>query len=300
MNGMEMLGLLLLSSVVDAQEAPRPEPPALSIVTWNVWNGFAGGKRVDEGCAWLRERGPDVVALQELTGITEARLGELAARWGHDHAATAKEGGYPVGLTSRTAIEVVERRTEGLHHGYLHARTAGIDFVVVHLHPGSWEFRLKEARAIAPLLERLLAAGRPVVVLGDFNAHSAVDRESLATRRPLIERRREQGGGNLRGAAFDHETMQTFLALGLHDLAWEQRRGSASPAGTFPSRVLEHARTEELQRGFLERIDFVLAGGATAARCTRVVVPRGGVLEQVSDHYPVVVVLGTRDSVGDR
>ena len=57
--------------------------------------------------------------------------------------------------------------------------------LVVHLHPGSWEFRLRESRVIAQLLTRLQLEGRAVIALGDFNAHSAQDRARLATRGPL-------------------------------------------------------------------------------------------------------------------
>ena len=46
-----------------------------------------------------------------------------------------KETGYPTALTSRSPIEVIERRTDGLHHGLMRCRTAGIDFVVAHLVP---------------------------------------------------------------------------------------------------------------------------------------------------------------------
>jgi len=48
----------------------------------------------------------------------------------------------------------------------------------------------------------------------------------------------------------------------------------------------------EAQRGFLERIDFVLLAPGLLARTRAVELPRGGALEQVSDHYPVVVTLG--------
>ena len=68
----------------------------------------------------------------------------------------------------------------------------------------------------------------------------------------------------------------------------------AARSGTFPTQLLEHARSEASQAGFLERIDFVLLSPAAAARAQRVAMPRGDALDEVSDHYPVVVDLAPR------
>lgn len=278
--------LLLLSPLGFGQSS---EAPALRVMCWNVWNGFSGEKALDEGARAIAAQGADVVALQELVGIDEARLGEWAKRWGHGHVAKSKLGRYAVGLTAREPIEVLERRTEGLHHGYLHARVAGVDYLVVHLHPGSWEFRRRESRIIAAKAAGLLDEGRALVVLGDFNAHSAFDRDRLATRGPLLARRAEGRGGNLRGGAFDHETMSNVLGAGLVDLVRLRAERDPHFGGTFPTQVFETTSTPETQEGFLERIDHVLCDPRSAGRCASVRLPRGGAFERASDHYPIVV-----------
>lgn len=282
-----LLLALLMSPIASVQGAPADAGPR--VVCWNVWNGFAGGRTLEEGAGWIAGQGADVVALQELVGVDDEQLGAWAARWGHGHVARSKPSGYAVGLTARDPIEVVERRTEGLHHGYLHARVAGVDYLVVHLHPGSWEFRLRESRIVAAKAAALLGEGRALVVLGDFNAHSAFDRERLATRGPLLARRAQGDGGNRRGEGFDHEVMATVLGTGLVDLVEVHAQGDAAFGGTFPTRALDHAGTHEAQAGFLERIDHVLCDPRSAALCARVTLPRGGALEQASDHYPLVV-----------
>ena len=63
--------------------------------------------------------------------IRSNRLRKEASSWGHSYAATLKEDGYIVGLTSKYPIEVVERLLADMHHGLLHCRTAGIDCFVV-------------------------------------------------------------------------------------------------------------------------------------------------------------------------
>ena len=61
--------------------------------------------------------------------------------------------------------------------------------------------------------------------------------------------------------------------------------------GSFPTRVLGHVKTPELQRGFLERIDFILTTPALAKRCVSAKVCREpAVLESTSDHYPGVAI----------
>jgi endonuclease/exonuclease/phosphatase family metal-dependent hydrolase len=60
---------------------------------------------------------------------------------------------------------------------------------------------------------------------------------------------------------------------------------------SYPTRVLAHVRTVELQRGFLERIDFILTTPSLAKRCVLARVAREpAVLETISDHYPVIAV----------
>ena len=265
-------------------------PGATRVVTWNVLRGFLDRTQVDPAQQWLREQAPDVVALQEVNGFTEERLRATARAWGHEHAVMAKERGYPVALTSRTPIEVVERRLEGMHHGYLHARTAGLDVLVVHLHPGDWQFRRREVAVLAPLVQRLVDEGRELVVLGDFNAHHPLDCAHLDRQEPL--RARRASGKNLIDArTFDYGVLARFEAAGVTDAAYQCLGEDATRRGTFPTRLLEHARAAEQQQRFLERIDFVLLSPAALARLEGVEMPRGGALEQVTDHYPVVVTL---------
>ena len=82
-------------------------------------DGFSNGAdkdRIARFTAWVKEQSPDVLALNELCGFTEAKLKELAAGYGHPYAAIVKENGYPVGLTSKTPIQVIDRKIDGYGH----------------------------------------------------------------------------------------------------------------------------------------------------------------------------------------
>ena len=87
---------------------------------------------------------------------------------------------------------------------------------------------------------------------------------------------------------------ESAAEAGVADAAYRLMGEEAARGGTYPSRVLGHAREEEAQAGFLERIDFILLSPAAMARATAATMPRGGVLDEVSDHYPVTVTLGPR------
>jgi hypothetical protein len=96
----------------------------LTVLNYNVFNGFRGGRSYKPTVDWVNTVKPDIAAWQELVGWNEARLKKAANDWHHPHAAALKGGGYNIGITSRTPIEVMARNTKGFHHGYLHCRTA--------------------------------------------------------------------------------------------------------------------------------------------------------------------------------
>ena len=157
----------------------------LKIINWNVLYGFNHGQSVSDGTRWLQEQQPDIAAFQELNGISEAQLKEIAQNWEHSFAVTHKESGFPVGLTSRFPITVHERKVEGFHHGYLHAETAGIHFFVVHFWPGKYH----EADVILHQASALLKDhGGRVIVLGDLNGSSRRDEDFLIKHATLRER----------------------------------------------------------------------------------------------------------------
>ena len=150
------------------------EGQRLKVITYNIWNGFDWGK--DTGRAakfqeWMKMQDVDVAALQELCDYNEERLSREALQWGHEHTALLKTRGYSVGLTSKFPIEIRERIIQGLHHGALHARINGVDFIVVHLHPGSIKRRREEVKLLSEKVKSILKTNEKLIVLGDFQAH---------------------------------------------------------------------------------------------------------------------------------
>jgi exonuclease III len=288
---------------LEAGEPAGDQAEPWTVVNYNVLVGFRNGASLEEGVAWIREQQPDVVALQELSGWDEAKLREVAAGWGHAHVALLKENGFNLGVSSREPLKVLERRTADFHHGMLHVQVDGVDLIVTHLWPGLLSEQLLEARIVREAIEKAHRGGQEVLLVGDFNAHAAVDRAMLERQLPLIERRtpaddkRPLGEKFIVDGEFIFDIMAEVLKAPVIDLAHAQflplhptrELQKQYASATFPTRFLGHAATLESQRGYLERIDFMLATAGLAAQCVFAEVKRDDPrLDRISDHYPTV------------
>lgn len=266
------------------------------VISYNVLDGFTTRpERRAKVARWLAEQQADVVALCELNKYTEERLAEEARAWGHEHAILLKRDGYPTGLTSPAPITDVERITDGYHHGVLHGRTAGIDFLVVHLSPHAFSVRAVEAVRIAEWAATLMSQGREVVVLGDFNSLSPADRPHYEASGMLdFHRARPEShaDANLNNGMPDFSVHQRLLDAGLvdvvarHTTVGRQRISCATP-------LVRKEGTDDVawQRG-QRRIDFIMASPALAARSTGGRVVNDPSMDFLSDHYPVVAEFG--------
>ena len=240
------------------------------IVNWNVLYGFNHKKSVKQGANWIKKQAADVVALQELNGHNQTGFKELAAEWGHDHSAILKKGGFPVGLTSNQPIEVIERRVKDFHHGYLHCKTHGIHFFVVHFWPGKyWEADWILDKT-APLIER----GEKVIILGDFNGNSRKDEDFLIANATLRKR--------------DYTFVDKVEAKGFVDIV---HKHDPEAKISQPSSITIPRWTKDLKELKLKRyrIDFVFADKSFAEQSHSGTISLAREIETISDHYPVIV-----------
>jgi len=292
--------ILLFMLVIGLEGAEK-----LIVMNYNVFNSHRGGRSYADCVEWVNTVKPDIAGWQELVGWNEAKLKKLAVDWKHPHAAALKGGGYNIGLTSKTPIEVVARCTKGFWHGYLHCRTAGLDVIVCHLWPGGVRQQMGEANQLHALVTKLHKEGREVILMGDFNAHAKSDKAWLDRQQPLLDRRAPGDAKKRPEDRFIVDGKYTFTIMNrifeapLRDLVRDEfDKKHPKPTyeqglllGSFPSRVLGHVKTPKLQRGFLERIDFILTTPGLAKRCLSAKVAREpAVLETISDHYPVIAI----------
>lgn len=301
----------LLTSAVSAESGPveRPSPGSrpLKLICYNVFNSFNHGRSYKLGVKWLKAQKADVLALQELVGWNEERLKKAALEWGHKHVVAMKGGGYNIGFTSKTPIEVIERHPGSpFHHGYVHCRIQGIDMIVAHLWPANLPFQMRESNTLKKLVVRLSSEGREVILTGDFNASFASDEHWLRIQEPLLKKwfngdaRRKEGQRFFPNNELAFDVMENLLAAPFVDVVrvkFDKRykRPSApfsrKKLGSFPTTILPHFKTVKLQLPFMQRIDHILATPKLAKTCTRAeVLHSPPVLERISDHYPVVAV----------
>ena len=274
----------------------------LKVISYNIWNGFDWGKDTEREKAmvdWLREQDADVIGFQELNAFTPEKLAQLANQWGHPYSLLLKEDGYPIGITSKTPLELKSRMLGGFWHGMLHAKTRNLDFLVVHLSPHDWEFRRSEAEIISTYIDNVLVANQQdkFMVLGDFNAHSPFDAvfdaknsETLTQYQKADSLRFAEKGSaayqTLRDGAFDYSVISRFLSLPLIDVV--QLHLDEDKKKSFPTPLVTGDMSPAQLEKYQQRIDYILVSPFFESRCTYAEIINTGIPDGLSDHYPVV------------
>lgn len=274
------------------QERHWKKVDKVRVMSYNILNGFDYGKDVERRSrlvAWVKEQDPEVIALQELCGFTQAKLEALAKEWGHPYAAIVKENGYPVGITSKEPIEVVQKLVAGYGHGLLHVRTYGFDFLVTHLNPQSTVKRRDEARRILDYARKNEIAD--FMLMGDMNSHSPFDAEYLESH--AIRLAAKYGGtasSNLSEGRFDYAPIATYLSYPLIDIC--RRYVAPEKRTSFPTPILMNiSKHEAVRQQEEERLDYIFATPGIAKMAVDGFVWKNETTQYLSDHYPIGIDL---------
>jgi gluconolactonase len=302
------LGLSSLISSAAADESPR----TLRLITHNVFYGFTkrGEPRYAEWKRWMAAQTPDIVSLQELNSYTPEKLAADAAAWGHPHSVLLKPDGFSTGITSRFPISDVKLLREGFHHGLLRCRIAGIWIYVIHFHPSNFARRIEEAALLQADIRSLNEASPRIILAGDFNGFSPVDRPHYDSDpllvpffRRLDERSRE--ARNLNEGRMDYGGIQAILDQGFVDLVARERRPDMPFVGTFPAPL-----TADEDHGTDRRLDYLFVTPNLVPSVVSATILRDAATKRLSDHFPVradfrfgpavgVIQPGSADSVFD-
>lgn len=279
----------------------------MKIMTYNIWDGFEHKPDRRAGFVeFIRSENPDILMLDELVELTADSLALLAKDCGYEYSAILKEEWYPVGVISKTPIEVVCRKFNtieevfgkkiGFWHGLLHARTGGIDLLVTHLSPFDWKFRLREAKQITAYADSL--GLKDYLVAGDLNSYSPFDKERMDTMKVWLkgakkgDAKRPQWNNINEEGKYDLTTQSHFLDAGLCDpvprFVPEPLKRITHP--TAYSRNFKPGDQKLVQRQV--RIDYILLSPSLMKQCVNAYVTP---VEGVSDHYPVTVILKKKD-----
>ncbi|MDD7985454.1 endonuclease/exonuclease/phosphatase family protein [Lentisphaera marina] len=265
---------------------------SLKIISYNVLYGFNHGKSIEVASQWLKEQEADFVALQEVKGFSADKFAELAKTWGHDYSYFYnRKPGMPLAFSSRFPITEVEELHQGVKRGFLKLKCHGYSFMVVHMTSQRLTAREQELTYMSSQIKDLLKKDEGLIVLGDFNSFSHLDLDRLSELDDLLKEMRQnpKKKANLNKGHFDVSIMSSFDELGLVDLCHEKLFGKEAIKGSFPSTLLEKIPNREVQEKHLRRIDFVLSDQKTAKKLLKADIPKGGALETISDHYPVII-----------
>src|SRR4051812_8679190 len=104
----------------------------MRILHYNILDGCGGQpERLERVCAWVSRQNADVAGLAELNEWElPPGMAERARACGFEYShLLVGPSAYRIGLMAHEPIEVIAERTAGLHHGILHARIAGVEYV---------------------------------------------------------------------------------------------------------------------------------------------------------------------------
>lgn len=240
---------------------------SLKVINWNVLYSFNHGKATQQGINWIKNQKPDILAFQELNGNTAQSLQNKARQWNHNHSVILKEYGFPVGLTSNKPIDVIEKQVKGFHHGYLHCKTHGINFFVVHF----WPSKPQEADHILKKIKPLLDSGEKVIVLGDFNNRSRKDIH--------FDEKAKQADAT--------RITDKFETAGFIDTTHKHDKNATYSFGS-PVLIPKWAKTMDDVIAKHQRIDFIFADEQLSDLSLSGTIMHSDELDMISDHYPVV------------
>lgn len=249
------------------------------VIGYNVLIGFNRASRIEETARWIREQNPDVVLFQEIARQNSDSFSRQAKLWNHSYGAVAKPWqDYSIGLTSKRPFEMLEIRTEGLHHGYVLAKIDGVYYMSIHYSPFKYAVRIRESEIYAKRLKPLIAAGEKVIMMGDFNNPSPYDAARANANAAALEIRRHETRPhieNIRDGFFDFQCMTNLLDAGLEEVCffWMKKNNCDPKIGI--------------------RIDMAFITKNLESKVTEAFVDtrRREFFETLSDHYPVILTL---------
>ncbi len=257
----------------------------MKIASYNV-NGING--RLPVLLRWLKESEPDVVCIQELKAPQEKFPETAIQDAGYNCLWHGQKSWNGVAILSRSKMEEVSRVLPGdpedSHSRYLEATIDGILIACLYLPNGNpapgpkFEYKLKWFKRLTAHAAKLLDAGNPVMLAGDFNV--------MPTELDVYKPERW-----VKDALFLPETRAAFKAL--VDQGWTDAIRKLYP-GEVIYTFWDYFRNAYGRNAGL-RIDHFLLSPLLASRLAK-----GGVdvhvrgWEKSSDHAPVWIQLSKK------
>jgi exodeoxyribonuclease-3 len=254
------------------------------LATWNV-NGLRA--RIDFVLAWLKDRQPDVVGLQELKLTDDQFPHDVFEAAGYKAATHGQKSWNGVAILSRQPIENCSRGLPGedeIGSRLITADVGGINFTTVYVPNGKsiehddYQKKLIWLESLRRHLENQFDPDKPTVLCGDFNICPA----SIDCWAPA------EHEGKIFHTEPERQRLGSILEWGFQDV-FRERFPDAKEFSWWDYRGGAFHRKMGL------RIDFLLATASALSRVTNVEIDREYRKKQdgltASDHAPVIIDL---------
>lgn len=265
---------------------PANSQGKFKILSYNILYGLQDSLNKNEYVGWVKQIDPDIVAYQEMNGFTQKSIEEFARRYGHQYAVISKVEGFPVALSSKYPIVNVQKVVDNMHHAYLVANIRGINVIVIHFSPFSYQKRQLEVNEIIARAA-LFPKNEKVVIMGDFNSLAQSDAEYYKDDGYLKTARekemQEAHIRNLNNGQFDYTVTNSMLQAGYVDLLRK-----------FHSDKQFSVQTKKYATDYLKRIDFIWANPTMARSAASTDIIRDAKTDVMSDHYPVLATFNLK------
>lgn len=276
-----LLGLIFLFSIFNGITSAQ-DPKTLKVMTYNVLLGFNGSDSYKQKFkTWIAKDLPDIIGFQEMSNYTEETFAAFAKSYGHEYSILLATGNCcPIALSSKYPISNVKKLTSDLKRGTLIAEILDYQVVVLHLNPFEWEKRLQEIHTIMQNIKP--NTEDKVIVMGDFNSMSPVDKAMYDTKERLDALVKSKSK-NANNGAYDYSVIGKMQNSGFVDSYWE---ANMKYGFTCPTRL--HSAVGN-KNNF--RIDYIWLSDILRDRIKSCDVIYDSTTHLLSDHYPVLLTL---------
>lgn len=282
MNSFFRIGAMSVLMMMVAFSAGAQQ--SFKVISYNILEGMKTDttKGKQQFVEWVKKHDPDVLALQECNGFTQRSLEELARTYGHPYAVIVKETGFPTGITSKYPIADIKKVNENMTHGFIMAKIAGYNFVVLHLNPHRYQKRREEMATILNNIE-LEAAKNNWLIMGDFNSHTPLDKDRfkpgyIESRHKAAKEKNPNIENLVDGERIDFLVQQRMLDAGFVDAGLRYDESQKSKTGKSVIRTNS-------------RIDYIYTSKDLAKKIDYCAFMYDDFTKIFSDHVPVMLEL---------
>ena len=264
--------------------AGKSDQKTFKVLSYNAYEGFRKDSTYIRAFQkWVAERGPDVVAFQELNGFSKDQLVAMAKGAGFPYTVLQKRTGFPIAIMSKYPISNVKKVMEGMQHGFVYAKILDYNFFVTHLDPKTYQKRIVEVDTLLKYINQIPKTEK-ILLMGDFNNMSPLDKKDYANAEKmklvLNSEKNHPETSVTNNGEIEFTAIQKLLDAKLLD-TW--RLFNTNYEKSAPTKIRTHHN--------YTRIDYIWVNEALKSQCLDATIVKDDLTDALSDHYPMLLIL---------